>query len=139
MTSIAVRTTIAAPAALLWDLVGRFNAVGQWHPLVKRSRTHGAGEGAVRELSLFDGGTITERLEHVSDEQRVYRYSVVASPLPVARCVAEIRVRDAGDGTSVVEWWSSFVPAGPETEVTNALASLFSTGLDNIKRIYESL
>jgi len=121
-------------------MIGRFNAVGQWHPMVKRSETQGTGKGAIRRLRLLGGGTIVERLEHVSDAERVYLYTVVDSPLPVDHCVAEIRVKDCGDGTSIVEWSSNFVPSGaPEREASRALRDVYAVGLQNLKRIYESL
>lgn len=121
-------------------MIGRFNTVGQWHPMVKRSETRGAGKGAIRRLDLLGGGTMVERLEHTSNAERVYLYSVVASPLPVTHCVAEIRVKDRGDGTSTVEWSSNFVASGaPEREASRVLRDVYTAGLRNVKKIYEPL
>ena len=140
MASLSIRTEVSAPAGLLWEMIGRFNSLGQWHPMVSRSETQGSGKGAMRRLRLLGGGTIVERLEHVNDAERLYLYSVVDSPLPVDHCVAEIRVTDRGDGTSIVEWSSNFVPSGaPEREASEALRDVYTTGLQNLKRIYESL
>ena len=53
--------------------------------------------------------------------------------------MSEIRVTDTGDGTSVVSW-SSFIASGvPDREAAKALRTVFNAGLENIKRIYESL
>ena len=121
-------------------MIGRFNTLGQWHPLVRRSETRGVGKGAMRRVGLIGGGTLVERLEHISDAERVYLYSVVEGPFPVANCVAEIRVTDKGDGTSIVLWSSNFIASGvPEREAAKALHVVFKAGLENIKRIYESL
>ena len=121
-------------------MVGRFNTLGQWHPLVRRSDTRGVGKGAMRHVGLFGGGTMVERLEHVSDAERVYLYSLVEGPFPVEHCVSEIRVTDTGDGTSVVSWSSNFIASGvPDREAAKALRTVFNAGLENIKRIYESL
>ena len=140
MPSVSIRTPVRAPAAALWDMVGRFNTLGQWHPLVRRSDTRGSGKGAMRRLRMMSGGAPIERLEHVCHAERVYLFSVVEGPLPVDHCVAEIRVTDKGDGTSVVEWSSNFVACGvPVAEAARALHTVFEAGLDNVKRIYESL
>jgi hypothetical protein len=140
MAKICIRTEVCAPASLLWDLVGRFNTLGQWHPLVHRSETSGTSKGAVRRLAMISGGTSVERLEHLSDAERVYLYSVLAGPLPVDHCVAELRVIDHGNGTSVIEWSSAFVASrGTEGEATKALKDIYTAGLQNVKRIYESL
>jgi mxaD protein len=140
VATVSIQTRICAPAALLWDMVGRFNTLGQWHPLVRRSDTRGVGKGAVRRVGLISGGTLVERLEHVSNAERVYLYSVVEGPFPVAHCVSEIRVTDTGDGASVVSWTSNFIASGvTDREAAKALHAVFKAGLENIKRIYESL
>ena len=140
MASVSIRTPVRAPAAALWDMVGRFNTLGQWHPLVRRSDTRGSGKGAMRRLRMMSGGTLVERLEHISDVERVYLYSVFAGPLPVDHCVAELRVIDQGNGTSGVEWSSAFVASGaPEGDAIKALKDVYTGGLQNVKRIFESL
>jgi mxaD protein len=140
MASVSIRTQVRAPAPLLWDMIGRFNTLGQWHPLVRHSDTRGTGKGALRRLRMMSGGTLVERLEHISNAERVYLYSVLAGPLPVDHCVAELRVIDQGDGTSVVEWSSAFVASGaPERDAIKALKDVYTAGLQNVKRIYESL
>ena len=140
MATVSIRAKVAAPAAQLWEMIGRFNTLGQWHPLVKRSKTEGKGKGALRQVSLVNGGTMIERLEHVSDAERVYLYTVVDSPFPIVHWVAEIRVTECGNGTSVVEWSSNFIPASvPERDATRMLGDVYKVGLENIKRIYESL
>jgi hypothetical protein len=65
---------------------------------------------------------------------------VLAGPLPVDHCVAEFRVIDQGNGTSVIEWSSAFVASGaPEGDAIRALKDVYTSGLQNVKRIYESL
>jgi uncharacterized protein YndB with AHSA1/START domain len=138
MATVSIRTRIAAPPDLLWDLVGRFGTLGQWHPGVRRSATTGRGKGAVRQLKLADGSTAVERLEHVSDAERVCLYSVLHGPLPVTDCVVELRVTDRGGGTSEVEWTSNFTPSGvPERDAARRLRDDYARGLENLKRIYE--
>jgi mxaD protein len=140
MATVSFRTPVRAPAAVLWDMIGRLNTLGQWHTLVSHSDTRGSGKGAIRRLQMMSGGTLIERLEHISNAERVYLYSVVEGPLPVDHCVSEIRVTDKGDGTSVVEWSSNFVPSGvPLEEAAKALHTVFEAGLDNVKRIFELL
>ncbi len=136
---VSVQAEVAAPAALLWDLVGRFGALNQWHPLVRKSATEGRGKGALRRLRLVDGATVVERLEHVSDAERVVLYTVLHGPVPVANCVAELRVSDQGERAARVEWSSNFTPAGiSEREAARLLREGYAAGLANLKRIYEA-
>jgi len=137
MPRIKLETRLAVSADMLWKTIGGFNALPQWHPSIEKSQTEGEGKGAVRTLKIVGGPTLVERLEHVSDTERVYRYSVVDSPLPVSSYVSEIRVRDNGDGSSTVEWSGEFEPKGaPETDVAKMLQGIYQTGLDNLKKMY---
>ncbi len=136
MTKVNMSTELDVPAAQLWDFIGKFNGLPDWHPSVEKSVLE--QEGEVRRLELVGGGTIIERLEKLDDKERVYSYSVVDSPLPVANYTATIRVRDEDDGKrSVVEWSSEFKPAGvPETDAMKAIQDLYTAGFENLKKLY---
>ena len=57
--------TIDAPAGKVWKAVKDFNALNTWHPaLAKDDIVEGSNNtvGAVRLLTLKDGGTIKEKL-----------------------------------------------------------------------------
>lgn len=137
MPSIKLETRLAIAPDLLWKTIGGFNTLPAWHPSIEKSEVEGEGKGAVRKLKVVGGPTVIERLEHVSDRERVYRYSIVDSPLPVSSYVSEIRVRDNNDGTSTVEWSGEFEPKGaPETDVAKMLQGIYQTGLDNLKKMY---
>lgn len=137
MSKIKMETRLAASADMIWKTIGGFNALPAWHPAVEKSESDGEIKGSVRTLRLAGGGTIIERLEHISNVERVYRYSIIDSPLPVANYAAEIRVTDNGDGTSTVEWSSEFEPVkAPENEVVKTLQGIYQAGFDNLKKMF---
>jgi hypothetical protein len=136
MAKVSMTTPIGVDAKSLWDFMGGFNALPNWHPAVEKSELE--EEGQVRRLSLAGGGTIVERLLTVDDNERVYSYSIESSPLPVANYTATIRVRDEGDGDrSVVEWSSEFNPAGAsEADAVKAIEGVYRAGLESLKKLY---
>ncbi|MBI2312411.1 MAG: SRPBCC family protein [Betaproteobacteria bacterium] len=137
MSKVKMETRLAASADLLWKTIGGFNALPAWHPAIEKSESDGDRKGSVRTLKLVGGGTVTERLEHISDVERVYRYSILNSPLPVAGYTAEIRVIDNGDGTSTVTWSSEFQPANlPESDAVKAIQGIYQAGFDNLKKMF---
>ena len=76
-------------------------------------------------------------LEEVSPTERLYRYSIVESPLPISDYFAEIRVKDNGDGTSTVEWSSDFkVNTSSERDVVKTVQEVYQAGLDNLSKLY---
>lgn len=138
MTKVSMTTELNVPANEVWKVIGGFNAVPDWHPAVEDSHTEGEGEGSVRRLSLVGGGIVVERPESVDDEERVYSYSIVDSPLPVSDYKATIRVRDKGDGTAtVVEWSSEFDPSGAsESEASQVIQGIYNAGLGSLKKMF---
>ena len=137
MPKVTMSTPVAMNPKALWDAMGKFSAIGDWHPAIEKADADGESQGSVRTLALVGGGKITERLEEVSDTERVYRYSIMDSPLPVANYNSEIRVKDNGDGTSVVEWSSNFDASGaPENDAVKTIQGVYQAGLDNLAKLY---
>jgi len=136
MPKVNMQTELDVPAQQVWDLIGSFNALPDWHPAVESSELEKGGQ--IRKLRLAGGGTIVEKLETISDNERVYTYSIVDSPLPVSDYMASISVRqdDDGDGT-IVEWSSSFQAQGAsENEAVRAIEEIYEAGFNNLKRIF---
>lgn len=136
MTKVSMSTKLDVDPQKLWDFIGGFNTVPDWHPAVEKSELE--EEGQVRRLSLAGGGTIVERLERIDDKERLYSYSIEAGPLPVARYTSTIRVRDDGDGKrSVVDWSSEFEPAGAsEADAMKAVQGIYQAGFDNLRKLF---
>jgi carbon monoxide dehydrogenase subunit G len=137
MTKVSMTTELKVPADMVWKVIGGFNALPDWHPAVEKSEQQGEGVGATRKLRLVGGGTIIERLESVDDKEKVYSYSIVDSPLPVANYTATVRVRDDGSGkATVVEWSGEFKPAGvPEADAMKTIQGIYQAGLDNLRKM----
>src|SRR6266540_1910719 len=89
MAKITMHTKVNVPAAQLWGMVGGFNALPAWHPGVEKSEIEGAGKGSLRTLKIAGGGEVVERLELLNETERVYAYSIVKGPLPVADYLSE--------------------------------------------------
>ena len=115
--------------------IGGFNALPDWHPAVEKSELE--EEGTMRRLSLAGGGTIIEKLEKRDEKERVYTYSIINSPLPVANYTATIRVMDDGSGNSTVEWASEFNADGaPENDAIDVIQGIYQAGFDNLKKMF---
>lgn len=134
MAKVTMNTRLTVSPDKVWELIGGFNALPDWHPAVEKSELQ--EEGSMRKLSLAGGGTIIEKLEKVDENERTYTYSIVDSPLPVANYTATIRVRDDGSGNTTVEWIGEFNPEGAtENEAVEVIQGIYQAGLDNLKKM----
>ena len=137
MPKVTMSTPVAMNADALWQSIGSFAAIGHWHPMMERVDTNGETKGSLRTLRLIGGAKLVERLEEVSPTERLYRYSILESPLPISDYVSEIRVKDNGNGTSTVEWSSDFkVNSNSERDVVKTVQEVYQAGLDNLGKLY---
>jgi hypothetical protein len=138
MAKVSSSTELPVPAKSVWDVIGNFNAMPDWHPAVQKSEVKKEDGTTVRTLSLMGGGTIEEKLEQIDDKERLYSYSILSGPLPVSNYTATLRVRDSGDGKScTVEWASEFEAQGaPETDAVAAIRGIYEAGFENLKRMF---
>lgn len=137
MAKVRMETRLNISADKLWQTIGGFNTLPDWHPAVAKSEATGESKGSTRTLSLAGGGTIVERLEESSATERLCRYSILSGPLPIADYVAEIRVKDNGDGTSTLDWSSEFKPKGvPDGEAVKIVQGIYQTGFDSLKKMF---
>ena len=135
MAKVSMKSEINMDPDELWKLIGQFNALPDWHPAVSSSKLE--ADGRVRRLSLFGGGEIVECLEQIEEGDRLYRYSIVSSPLPVANYTATLRVKDDGSGKSVLEWSSEFDPSGAsEIDASAAILDVYQAGMDNLRKMF---
>ena len=137
MTKVSMSLDLGVSADQVWDLIGGFNALPEWHPAVEKSEIEGEGKGSVRTLHLAGGGTITERLEQLDEEGRHYSYSILSSPLPVANYNSTLRLKENPAGGCTVEWESDFQPAGaPEADAMQVIQGVYQAGFDNLKKMF---
>jgi len=72
MTKVSLSTRLPVLAPTVWDLIGGFNNLAEWHPAVAKSEETKGGAATIRRLTLHGGGTIVERLESKDDKRRTY-------------------------------------------------------------------
>ena len=138
MPKVSSSTELPVPAKTVWDVIGNFNALPDWHPAVEKSEIKKEDGSTLRKLSLLGGGTIEEKLEQIDDKERLYTYSILSGPLPVSNYTATLRVRDSGNGKGcTVEWSSEFEAKGaPENDAVAAISGIYEAGFENLKKMF---
>ncbi len=153
--------TINAPAEKVWSIIKNYGDMS-WHPGIFNTTVQGDNnKGAIRVLTLKDGGTITEELKKYDDKKMSYAYKITEMStaktinhagvdekvpvLPVDNYAASIEVEAKGD-TSVVSWKAGYYRAymnnNPPEEMNeeaanSAVTSVLKAGLLNLKTLAE--
>lgn len=143
------KVEIKAPAADVWAKVNNFGDLGAWHPAVAKTEiTAGKNneKGAMRVLTLGDGGKITEKLTAYNAKKMSFSYVITEGVLPVSSYKSTVTVKPGKGGMTSVVWKGSFkrqdASAQPkqgqddETAV-KTIKNVYRAGLDNLKKIAE--
>lgn len=146
---VSQTVNIDASAAKVWKAAKDFNALNSWHPAVaKDDIVEGTNDtvGAVRLLTLKDGGTIKEQLKAFDPGHHKFRYAILEGVLPVSDYTSTFSVKSAGKGKSTVVWSGHFRrkntadnPADNENDKTavDAVTGVYQSGLQNLKKVVE--
>ncbi|MBX2869079.1 MAG: SRPBCC family protein [Acidiferrobacterales bacterium] len=127
--------TIPKSAAEIWQLVGNFNGLHEWHPAVVKTDADGGGDmaGDRRLLTLGDGATIDEELLEYDQDGMRLSYKILEGPLPVSDYVSTISVSDSGDGSAKVVWNSTFKANGvSDDKAVEIITGIYVAGLDAV-------
>lgn len=143
--SVSKSITIAATADAVWAKTKDFNGLGTWHPAIAKSEiVEGTNNtvGAVRVLTLAGEtpATIKEKLTALDDAAKTFSYEILEGPLPVAGYSSTFAVAADADGKSATVTWSSKFKANgaDDATATTAIEGVYTSGLDNLKKLLET-
>ncbi|QHF45344.1 hypothetical protein PspS35_16690 [Pseudomonas sp. S35] len=124
---------IPVSADTVWQLVGGFNSLPDWLPLIAKSEP---GEGGrLRHLTTADGGAIVERLQTFDNVARTYSYTIEQSPFPVSAYLATVQVEALGESSAKVTWSGVFTPVAGTTDaaVEALFAGVYKGGVEALR------
>jgi len=131
--NVSKEVTVNASPDTTWKMIGDFNHLDVWHPVVVNSTS--TDNNTLRVLTLGNGATITEKEVSRDDANRSYTYEIKESPLPVSGYVSTISVTPAADGKATVKWTSSFdAKDASDEDAVNAIAGVYDAGLNNLDK-----
>ena len=140
MAKVSMSTDLNASADQVWSMIGKFNALPDWHPAIAESRIEGGAPsdqvGCVRAFRLTDGGAIREKLLALSDYDYCCTYSILESPMGVENYVATLELTPITDGRRTFAEWSAEFDCAPEREaelVRQIGQGVFQGGFDALK------
>jgi uncharacterized protein YndB with AHSA1/START domain len=132
MAKVSVSEKIPANAQQVWEMIGNFNSLADWHPAIEKSELEEGGW--VRRLTMPDGTTIVETLTSEDGKERIYEYVIPDGQLPLSGYKAFIRVVEDDDGNCTATWESEFEPQAPNAE--DMVTGLSQAGFDNLRKMF---
>jgi hypothetical protein len=129
---VSSSATVPGKPKEVWDKIGSFCSIKNWHPVVAKCEKSKDGGVTYRTLTTKDGAKIKEKLVKKTDAS--YTYEIIESPLPVQNYSATISVAAEGDQTKV-EWKGTFDAKGASDEdAKKVISGIYQAGLDNLAK-----
>jgi polyketide cyclase/dehydrase/lipid transport protein len=134
--AITVKKRTEAPGLPpeIWEVVGDFCAIKDWHPAATDCVETKEGDVTFRTITLKDGGKLKEKL--TGTDATSYSYEIVEGPLPVKNYKSKlwIEVDDEPD-RSVILWQSDFDANGAsDDEAKKTITGILADGVKGIKK-----
>lgn len=134
MATASAFIDIPASSEQVWQLIGGFNSLPDWLPLIAKSQLSEGGR--VRRLETQDGQVIVERLEFFDNAGKTYNYSISLAPFPVIDYLSTLSVEAHGQG-SRVSWSGRFTANGvSDQEAEELFTAVYSGGLAALRANY---
>lgn len=133
---VVVVETVATAADKVFAVIGDFAGLEK-NDMIKDFTVTGTGVGAVRSITLANGGVIEERLEKHDAQARTFTYAIIneQTALPVAKYVSTVVVTAIDAASSSIHWSSSFEPVGiSEAQAEAIIAGVYKGGIARTRR-----
>ena len=133
---VVVEENLAAAADRVFAVIGDFAGLEK-NEMIRDFTVTGSGVGAVRSVTLANGGVIEERLEKHDATARTFTYAIIneQTALPVAQYVSTVVVTPLDAGASTVNWSSTFEPVGiSESQAETIIAGVYRGGIARTRR-----
>lgn len=132
-----VERNVPQARAEIFAALTDFGAVGELVPeAVSHCECIGEGVGALRRLTLAQGGNIVERMDVAFDDS-VFAYSLIENDvLPLDHYCAVVTLTDIPEGGTHITWGSNWTPRddASEDELCDLLQGMYNLLLDAITR-----
>lgn len=127
---------VAVSADKAWSLLGGFDNLPLWIPMITRSFLEDGGR--VRRLTAKDGSVIVERLVSFDQRKRTYTYAYIEGPDPVEDYLGKVTVTSLSPERCCISWGSQFSPVGiRSSEAETRYRSAYASALNHAKTLLE--
>jgi len=133
----AITKKLNVPSEKVWDAISKIGRLDVWFPFIETCKVEGDGPGALRYMTIADGGgDIKDTIEEIDPKKKMKLiYLRPISPFPVTYYKGTVEVFTSYDGLGIVVWTIDF-ESKPEDSVSVAeiIQSAISAGIDGMEK-----
>lgn len=134
--NVVVEESVAADADRVFEVIGNFAGLEK-NEMIADFSVAGSGVGAVRTITLANGGVIEERLEAYDAARRSFTYAIInqQTALPVAHYSATVTVKPLDAHSASIHWAGTFEPVGiSDAQAETIIGGIYKGGIARTRR-----
>jgi hypothetical protein len=132
----SITKKLNVPAEVVWDAIRKIGRLDVWFPFIETCAVEGEGPGALRYMTVADGGgEIKDTIEEIDSKNLKLVYLRPISPFPVTYYKGTVEVFPSYDGLGIVAWTIDF-ESKPEdsASVAETVQNAISAGIDGMEK-----
>lgn len=136
LTKQPITRKLKVPAEKAWDAISKIGRLDVWFPIIETCKVEGSGVGALRHMTVANGGgDIKDTIEEIDHQHMKLVYLRPVSPFPVTYYRGTVEVFKSYDGLAIVVWTIDF-ESKPEDSagVAEIVFTAISAGLEGMEK-----
>jgi len=135
-TKQAITKKLNVPSEKVWEAISKIGRLDVWFPFIETCKVEGDGPGALRYMTIADGGgDIKDTIEEIDSKNMKLIYLRPISPFPVTYYKGTVEVFTSYDGLGIVVWTIDFESKSEDSaSVAEIIQSAISAGIDGMEK-----
>jgi hypothetical protein len=127
---------LSVPVEIVWAAISRIGKLDVWFPIIETCQVEGNGAGAVRLMTIVNGGgEIKDTIDDIDHSKRRLIYLRPVSPFPVTSYRGIVETFESYDGLAVVAWTIDFESKPEDAQsVADLVKNAISDGIDGMEK-----
>lgn len=134
--SVKSEKTLQMQSSSVWGKLVAFGGTEKFVPdLIEKVDVEGSGIGAIRTIYIKGGGIISEKLTAIDEMNRVMKFIILSTPMPVHNYEGVFSVEDSGNDNCSVQFESIYeVTSDQREEMHNLIKNFQTTFISNLDK-----
>lgn len=135
-----VTKKIRVPLDAVWSAISNIDNLDRWFSAIKHCHVEGQGVGAIRTLTLSEGGIIRDIIEEVDFEKHQLCYKCITLPFPVSNYQGAVNLSSTSEGETDLSWSAKYqVSNENQQEMRTLILSILNDGINGIEQDLQKL
>ncbi|MEL7251606.1 MAG: SRPBCC family protein [Bacteroidota bacterium] len=137
MQQLKIVTSINAPVAEVWGIIGAVGGVDKWSPIINTCTLSSSADGGLQRTCSSDKGDLKERILVLNHDERKLTYAITEQQFfPIDDLVTAITVSENEGSTQILtEITYSLREGAPTAQIESGIKEVYAMSYTGIEQL----